>query len=488
MGASHECQYTKDCLFAILTSMKLRYKKSLSIILAWVMATSFVVPAYAQQFDESKCNVRENEVECRKRLQELAGEIQIIETATGVVVQEQKQLSTEIKKLTSEIKKTGNEIKKKSSLIENIKDDIVEKEGTLEELNERLAREKESLKKILRKRYELGDASIFEYILSAENLSDFYEDAPAFSYIQDSLSDSFEIIDGLKVEIYGEKSELEKRREQENAAKYGLQVEQEKIEAQKKDRDLALDISEQKEASLAELKKAREAEANRIRAELIKFQGSGITSRSISFGEAYDFAKLASSKTGVDPAFIMAIMQQETGFGNNVGGCYLKEKPEDPINGVYKVNGIYISSGNPSKKNMIPSNFNDFVSITQSLGRDWKTTPISCALVRSDGSLFGHGGAMGYTQFIPSTWKMVEARVKAYLGISVADPWNPRDAVMATAVFMQDKGARGNPAQNYNTYYNAACGYYGQCSSYASSVMNKTANIQATIATLERDS
>lgn len=469
-------------------SMKSGYKKSLSILLALVMATSFVMPVYAQQFDESKCNIRENEAECRKRLQEIAGEIQIIDTATGKVVEEQKEISGEINKLTGEIKKTSTEIKKKNSLIQNIKGDIVEKEGSLQELNEKLAREKESLKKILRKRYELGDASVFEYMLSAKTVSDFYEDAPAFSYIQDSLSDSFEIIDDLKVQIYGQKSELEKRREQEDAAKYGLQVEQQKIEAQKKDRDIALSVSEQKEASLAELKKAREAEANRIRAELIKFQGSGISSRSISFGEAYDFAKLASSKTGVDPAFIMAIMQQESGFGNNVGGCYLKEKPEDPINGVYKANGIYIKTGNPSKKNMIPSNFNDFVSITQSLGRDWKMTPISCAVVNADGSLFGHGGAMGYTQFIPSTWKMVDARVKANLGISVADPWNPRDAVMATAVFMQDKGARGNPAQNYNTYYNAACGYYGQCSTYASSVMNKTANIQATIATLERDS
>lgn len=468
--------------------MKQVYKKSFSIIMSLVIAMSFVWPVSAQQFDETKCNNKENETECRKRLQEIAGEIQIIDTATGVVVKEQKQLSGEINKLTGEIQKTTIEIKKKNSLIQNIKGDIVEKEGSLQELNQKLVREKESLKKILRKRYELGDASVFEFMLSAKNVSDFYEDAPAFSYIQDSLSDSFEIIDDLKVQIYGQKSELEKRREQEDEAKFGLQVEQGKIEEQKKDRNLALGVSEQKEASLSALKKAREAEANRIRAELIKFQGSGITSRSISFGEAYDYAKLASSKTGVDPAFIMAIMQQESGFGNNVGGCYLKEKPEDPIGGVYKANGIYINSGNPSKKNMIPSNFNDFVSITQSLGRDWTTTPISCAIVNSDGSLFGHGGAMGYTQFIPSTWKMVEARVKSHLGIAVANPWNPRDAVMATAVFMRDKGAQGSPSANYNTYYNAACGYYGQCSTYATSVMNKTANIQATVATLERDS
>lgn len=450
----------------------------LIIFFALIIGISYVRPALAQ-FDVAKCNKEENESDCRKRLDEIDKEIKKLQ---GDIAQEnnnQQTLSGEINRLTGEIKKTSNEIQKKTSLITNIKNDIVGKEKSLAELNEKLRREKESLKKILRKRYELEDTTVFEFLLTRENISDFYEDAPSFSYIQSSLSDSFEIIDGLRVQIYGQKSELEKKKTEEDEAKYGLQVEKNKIESQKKDRDQALTLSEAKEASFAELKRQREAEAARIRAEMIKFQGSGITSRSISFGEAYDYAKLAEKKTGVNASFIMAIMQQETGFGNNVGGCYLRNGETGE--------GIYIQSGKTSQRNMVPGHFNDFVNITSSLGRDWKTTPISCAILRSDGTYYGYGGAMGYTQFIPGTWMLVEKRVRANLGVSVADPWNPQHAVMATAVFMMDKGAQGDPASHYSLYYNAACRYYGACSSYANSVMTKTANIQISIAKLEQD-
>ncbi len=448
----------------------LRYVLGISIL---VTSVFFVRHFPMAQFDISKCNQEENEDDCKKRLDEIAEEIERLEGDIKKEDGTQKTLSGEINKLSGEIKKTSSEIKKKTSLISNIKNEITSKEQSLDALNEKLRREKESLEKILRKRYELEDATLFEFLLSAENISEFYEDAPSFSYIQSSLSDSFEIIDNLKVEIYGEKSSLEQKREEENAAKYNLQLEKNKIESQKQDRNAALSISKSKEASYEALKKQREAEAAKIRAELIKFQGSGIASRSISFGEAYDYAKAASKKTGVDTAFIMAIMQQETGFGNNVGGCYLKNGETG--------DGIYIKSGNPSKRNIVPGHFNDFVRITSGLGLDWKVTPISCAIKRSDGSYYGYGGAMGYTQFIPGTWALVEKRVESYLGVANADPWNPEHAVMATAVFMQDKGASGSPSNNYSTYYNAACRYYGACSTYATSVMNKTANIQTLI-------
>lgn len=434
-------------------------------------------------FDISQCEQQENEATCRNRLVEIEKEIKKLEGNIQDENKNQASLSGEITKLNTEIKKTSTNIIQKTNLISTIKKEINLKEQTLGQLNEKLRREKESLKKILRKRNELDNFTLFEMILSTKKVSAFYEDAADFSYVQKSLSDSFDEINILKRDIHGEKISLETKRKEEDDQKYTLTLEKGKIESQKKDRDVALSLSKDKEAGLAELKKLREQEIAKIRSALIKFQGSGVTSRSISFGEAYDYAKAAEKKTGVRAAFIMAIMQQETAFGNNVGGCYLTQKPLPPVNGVYEPNGMYIKSGNPSKKNMIPTHYDAFLRITSSLGLDWKKTPISCAIVRADGTIFGHGGAMGYTQFIPGTWELVNQRVQSYLGVTVANPWNPQHAVMATAVFLQDKGA-GN--QTYTAEYNAACGYYGQCSTYASSVMTKSANIQISINTLEK--
>jgi len=207
---------------------------------------------------------------------------------------------------------------------------------------------------------------------------------------------------------------------------------------------------------------------------LIQFQGNGMT-KSISFGDAYDYAKLAEKYTGVRAAFIMAIMQQETGFGRNVGGCYLKnDKTGD---------GVYIRSGNPTKRTMMVSNIPNFKKITSSLGRDWRKTPVSCAIYRN-GQYFGYGGAMGYTQFIPNSWMGVAKRVESYLKTPVANPWNPRDAVMAAGVYLHDVGAA---KRTYTAEYNAACRYYGACSSYAPSVMARIPRIQGLIDTLERN-
>jgi membrane-bound lytic murein transglycosylase B len=77
-----------------------------------------------------------------------------------------------------------------------------------------------------------------------------------------------------------------------------------------------------------------------------------------------------------------------------------------------------------------------FLELMQKLGRDPYSTPVSCPI----GGV-GYGGAMGPSQFIPTTWKGLENKIAAAVGASVADPWNPKHAVMATAIFLKDLGA-----------------------------------------------
>jgi len=455
--------------FGILVTMQNTITKVAIIFVSILFLTSGIP---SDVFAQCK-----TEAECQAELKRIDEEIKRINSNINQETKTQQTISGEISKLNSEINKTATEINKKNSLISEIRSDITRKEKSLNALNERLEREKQSLERIMRRRVEIDDATLFEVILSSRNISDFYEDLPRYSNVQRSLSDSFNIIDDLKVSIYNEKSSLEKKKEQEDNEKYSLELERNKIAVQKKDRDVALTISQQKEANFATLKQQREQEAKAIRDRLISFQGSGINQRSISFGEAYDYAKFASEKTGVRTAFIMAIMQQETGFGRNVGGCNLRNGETGE--------GVYISTGNPSVRNMVPGNFENFKKITGSLGRDWQTTPISCVAI-INGAPYGYGGAMGYTQFIPNTWMSVEARVRSYLGATVANPWNPQHAVMATAVFVRDLGGA---AQTYSAEHNAACRYYGSCSVYAygDNVMKKAATIQTSIDILERD-
>lgn len=89
---------------------------------------------------------------------------------------------------------------------------------------------------------------------------------------------------------------------------------------------------------------------------------------------------------------------------------------------------------------------------------------------------------MGPAQFIPSTWNGMKSKIASATGKSVPDPWNPSDAIMASALLLRDLGAA---AGTYTAERNAACRYYGggrACTSvtstYGNQVMAKTANIQ----------
>jgi peptidoglycan hydrolase CwlO-like protein len=457
----------------IMDGMKKYYQSTIFMTLGLLVLVS--VPQYfaSAQFDVSKCNKEENESDCQKRLQDLAKEIQVINGGIQIQDQNQAKIGGEINKLTGEIKKTSSEIKKKNSLIKNIKSDIIDKEETLDDLNGRLRREKESLEKILRKRYELGDATLFEVILSNKQISDFYEDAPAFSYVQNSLSDSFEIIDQLKVDIYGQKSDLEQKREDEDAAKYGLQIEQQKIEGQKKERDQALEVSKQTEASLEQLRTIRQKEIQEITNKL--FELRDVEGGGIAFGDAYEYAKQASDKTGVRPAFILAILEQESNLGKNVGTC--NRNTSEPIWSDI-MPGPHSGSWRDDQT--------IFKGLMEKLGRPLIGTPLSCPIKRN-GSYSGWGGAMGPSQFIPATWQSYETRIARALGVSTANPWNARHAIHATALYVSDLGAS---TQTYSAEREAACKYYSGrgCSDpkvenafYGNGVMNRTIKIQANI-------
>ncbi|MBX4181657.1 hypothetical protein KW807_02220, partial [Candidatus Parcubacteria bacterium] len=121
-------------------------------------------------------------------------------------------------------------------------------------------------------------------------------------------------------------------------------------------------------------------------------------------------------------------------------------------------------------------------NILNALGRDPLTTRVSCPIA----GVPGYGGAMGPTQFIPSTWNLIAGKIGAAVGKTTPDPWNPADAIMAAGILLQGNGAAaGTP----DAERNAACKYYSGKScyvakyiaSYGTQVMSRANNIQLTM-------
>lgn len=169
----------------------------------------------------------------------------------------------------------------------------------------------------------------------------------------------------------------------------------------------------------------------------------------VSFKQvAYPAAKAAFEKTGGNPngvqvALILALFEQESGSGANYGKCLSTQSNMKTADYNYLNNELIpkINQAYPTKPQLVKDKVN-----------------ISCSSFTSTGGA-GNGGAIGYTQFMPTTWKNYREEAKTLLGHEPY-PWDAGDALMMTALFLKDKGGAGTNLANQEA---AACKYFGAC-------------------------
>ncbi len=413
-----------------------------------------------------------NRAKLEQQLADLEKELAQVTSQLNNQKGQSSSLKNDIAILTSKINQNKLDIRSKNVLIEKLGGEINDRNKTIYSLTEKIEREHESMAQLLKKAYELQDETSFVHVvMSGQTLSDFYRDLDDFQSIQDSINESLGIVRINKVAVEGEKVELIKKQDEQEDAKARIEAAKKAVEANEKEKQSLLKISKGKESEYEKVKAEKEKQKAQILAALFSLRDSNVQ---INFEQALAYSTAASKATGVRPAFIMAILTQETNLGANVGSCYLTNTTTGA--GVSKNGKAYSNVMKPSR------DIKPFLDIVGRLGRDYSKTLVSCPLAGG-----GYGGAMGPSQFIPSTWAGIESRVAAALGVSAANPWNPRDAFYATAIFLKDLGAS---AQTYTAERNAACRYYSgrACDSkapansfYGNSVTALATKIQANI-------
>jgi hypothetical protein len=334
------------------------------------------------------------------------------------------------------------------------------------------------LAQILRKKNEIDNTTLTEMLLSNKRISDFFLDIDNFQVVNKALQNSVNIITGVRTTTAEEKDTLEKKKLEQANLKNQIEADKKKTESQKADKNILLANSKAQEKSYADLLAQKKSQAAKISAALFKFRGG----QGIPFGDAYRFAKEASQATGVRPAFILAILKQESNYGKYDGGCVLIDKDGT---------GKELSTGEILPNVMKPTrDLQPFITIVQDLGFDLSTQQFSCPITaKVNGKYSDYGGALGPSQFIPSTWLMFKGRIEAALSVAHANPWNPEHAIMATALYMKDLGAQSQSAER-----DAACKYYSGrgCSApgvqnafYGNSVVSLAADFQKDIDVIE---
>jgi peptidoglycan hydrolase CwlO-like protein len=427
----------------------------------------FNVAVFSQSADLSPAEREKLE----KELAEIEKQIQQQQNILNAKKGEGQSISRDIAILDAQIKSAQLKIKAHDFSINKLGKDITLKISTIQTLDSRINEGRESLADILNKRNQLDSYSVAEAFLAKKNFAEFFQDFEVLATLQTSLDDVLTEVKTDKEKNETEKKDLSSKRDQEIDTKVNVENEQKKIKAAEAEKKTLLSLNQQDQKAYQGVIAQQQAKAAEIRNRLFPLRDAG----AIKFEDALAYAKNASQSTGVRPAFILAILQQESNLGANVGSCYLKDETGA---------GTKISDGSVVSNLMKPTrDVAPFLEITKALGRDPYATRVSCPFS------VGYGGAMGPSQFIPSTWMLYKARLGTVLGKAMPDPWAPKDAITATALFVSDLGAG---AQTYTAERNAACRYYsGQaCSSvsafYGDQVVARANKIQADIDVLQQ--
>ncbi len=442
---------------------------------------------FAETSGEAQVAARKAELEAQlAELEKLiVAQQELVQKKSG----ERVSLERDVAILDAQIKKARLAIRARELEIERLEGDINKKTHVIVSLSEKIAREKDSLGELVRRTAELDDISLVEVVLSNQSISAFFEEMDDFEAVKDALHDSFREIEGTKNATEEAKSVLEERQEAAERLHNAQLLEKKKVEERQNERKTVLTTTKGEETLYKQYLANTERTAAEIRAALFELRGSA----AIPFGEALEYANVASKKTGVRAAFILGILKQETRLGELKG------------------DGSWRVDMHPTRDRPV------FLTIMQNLGLDPDKMPVSA------GGATYWGGAMGPSQFIPSTWACYGGylnintntcgqsggytrdqfwagpfrydaaadRIRTYMGKnSPSNPYAKQDAFMATALYMKDLGA---DAGGFTVERTAALRYYagGNWSLpanafYGDSVMEHATYFQKQIDTLAR--
>lgn len=416
----------------------------------------FVARAQTQPTDPVAAREAQLQAELNQVLKDIDVQQQILQ-------QEQQKAQTlqgDITILNAKIAEAKLKIKARQLAIEALGKNINQKTDAINKLTGKIDDTHDSLAQLIRKTNEMDDFTITDVILSDKNISEFFADVDAYDSIKESIQVALGYIKKTKQDTEVARQTLDHQRLEEIDAKISIETEKANIEQSEKQKAQLLSLSKEQQRNYQTIIKQKQARAATIRSALFALRDTG----AIPFGKALEFATEASKATGIRPAFLLAILSQESDLGKNIGTC---NRAGDPPEKGWRV------IMKPSRDQA------PYLRLTTALGLNPDTMPLSCPM-----NTGGYGGAMGPSQFIPSTWELFQPRIAQALNVTTPNPWEPEHAFMASALYLNDLGAG---SQSYSDERNAACRYYSgrSCDSrrpansfYGNSVMQKAASIQ----------
>lgn len=369
--------------------------------------------------DENNNNIKNS---LRNQLNETQNKIDEYEDNIQEALKQQKSLKSEMRIVDQGIEKQILQIKKINLSLKDVENDIKSNKNDINQLEISLKERKDLLQSSLKKLNEYDNVSWVNIMFGGGNMSDFLSQVRYLGNIQNEINDFIANIDKMRSDLEDQKSDLEDKKLDITRLKGLSGLQQITLEQKRLEKSNLLSRTKGQEKLFAEALKKSKKEIQFIKQQLFTLESVGV---SMSFEEAFGKARFAGEKTGIRPAFLLAIFQVESKLGTYIGG------------------GSW-------KKDMKPQERPLFLQLTGKLGLDPDAMPVSKK------PWYGWGGAMGAAQFIPSTWLAHENQIISLTGHNPPSPWNIEDAFIASAIKLSSNGAN---SRVYKDEENAAARY-----------------------------
>ncbi len=424
-----------------------------------ILSITILIFAIIWPFSYANAGLQE-EIDARNRqIEQLQKQIDDFQRQIDENGQKAKTLNGEIGSLNAQINKVLLEIKSLGIAIDQTGLEVNSTQSQIEDAQKKLDIHREALAQYIRILDQIDQENLTQVLFKHATISSFFDNLKNIQDTQNNLRLTMANIKDLKSDLEQKKDDLIDKKGDLEQLKHLQQSEKNNLDQTKNQKDKLLKNTKGQEAKFQQLVKQSKEDIERIRDQVFYLQQNGVTVE-----EAIKFGQLAAIRVDIRPAFLIAILEVESGLGKNVGtGNWLTD-----------MYNCYLKLGKPSRAEAEKS---AFFEIINKLGLNPDTVKVS----REPN--YGCGGALGPAQFLATTWLAYEERVAQLTGHKPPNPWNIEDAFMASAIKLASAGAT---AKTRSAEISAAKAYIGgstKCSSricnyYSSTVLNKAAIIE----------
>lgn len=401
----------------------------------------------------------QDEIDARNRqIEQLQKQIDDYQRQIDENGQKARTLTGEIGSLNAQINKVLLEIRSLGIAIDQTGLEVNSTQGQIEEATKKLDLHKIALAQYIRILDRADQENLTQVLFKHATISGFFDNLKNLQDTQNNLRTTIISIRELKSDLEQKKDDLLDKKNDLERLKNLEQSEKRILDQTKNQKDKLLKDTKGQETKFQQLVKQSTQDIQRIKEQVFYLRQNGVTVE-----EAIKFGQLAAIRIDIRPAFLIAILEVESGLGHNVGtGNWLTD-----------MYNCYVKLGKPSRAEAEKT---AFLAIASKLGLNPDTVKVS----REPN--YGCGGALGPAQFLPTTWLAYEERVAQLIGRQ-PNPWNIEDAFMASAVKLANAGAT---AKTRTAEIGAAKAYIGGkttcssriCNYYANAVLNKAAIIE----------